>query len=74
MTYRGRVKNGVVVLEPPGKLPEGAEVDVSPAGSAENIPPLTERLKDIVGAIEGLPQDMAEQHNHYIHNAPKQSQ
>ena len=28
MVYRGRVKNGVVVLDPPSALPEGVEVRV----------------------------------------------
>jgi hypothetical protein len=29
MTYRGHVQNGVVVLDPPANLPEGATVVVS---------------------------------------------
>ncbi|MGA2441211.1 MAG: hypothetical protein ABSH08_09635 [Tepidisphaeraceae bacterium] len=35
MTYRGRIKNGVAVLDTPGKLPEGTRVrvEVEPAGS-----------------------------------------
>jgi hypothetical protein len=28
MTYRGHVKQGVIVLDPPVRLPEGAEVEV----------------------------------------------
>ena len=28
MTYRGRVKNGAVVLDPPADLPEGAAVEM----------------------------------------------
>jgi hypothetical protein len=28
MTYRGHVKQGVIVLEPRAQLPEGAEVEV----------------------------------------------
>jgi hypothetical protein len=30
-----------------------------------------EVLKDLIGAAEGLPKDMAENHDHYIHGAPK---
>jgi len=30
MTYRGRVTNGVVVLEGDARLPEGTEVSISP--------------------------------------------
>ena len=36
MTYRGHVKQGVIVLDPPGELPEGAEVEVR---AAELVPP-----------------------------------
>jgi mRNA interferase MazF len=28
MTYRGHVKHGVIVLNPPAQLPEGTEVEV----------------------------------------------
>ncbi len=28
MTYRGHVKNGQITLDEPGRLPEGAEVNV----------------------------------------------
>jgi hypothetical protein len=31
MTYRGHVKQGVIVLNPPAQLPEGTEVEVRPA-------------------------------------------
>ena len=51
MTYRGRVKNGVVVLDSKAPLPEGAEVIVetvaAPAEVAEKDglgPTLAERL------------------------------
>jgi hypothetical protein len=34
------------------------------------IPTLYERLKDVIGIVEGPP-DLAENHNHYAHGAPK---
>ena len=67
MTYRGRVKNGVIVLEPPASLPEGAEVEVVPAAEAAPVPTLAERYRDFIGSIDGLPSDLAENHDHYIH-------
>lgn len=33
MTYRGRVRNGTIVLDPPASLPEGTEVEVRPAAT-----------------------------------------
>ena len=70
MTYRGHVENGVVVLDDPVELPEGAVVQVDLA-EEEQIPTLAERLKDIIGIAEGLPSDLAENHDHYAHGKPK---
>ena len=55
MTFHGSVRNGVVVLDPPAELPEGAEVTVqldkppkSPQGS---------RLMKYAGQATDLPPD-----------------
>ena len=77
MTYRGRVKNAVVILDPPVDLPEGAEVEVRliepPADShaAEQGPSLYERLEHMVGKAKGLPPDAAINHGHYLYGVPK---
>lgn len=71
MTYRGRVQNGVIVLDPSVSLPEGAEVEVQPVQPETSSPTWAEVLKDIVGKAEGLPSDMARNHDHYLHRAPK---
>lgn len=70
MVYRGYVRGGVVVLDPKVELPEGIEVSV------ELLPPrsgktLAERLGDLIGSVSDLPSDMAQQHDHYVHGAPK---
>ena len=70
MSYRGIVKNGMVVFDPEVELPEGIEVRV------ETISPpprktLAEQLGDLIGSVPDLPPDMAEQHDHYLHGAPK---
>ena len=79
MTYRGHVKNGVVVLDEPAELPDGMAVVVTPVdGSApaasdeERMPTLSERLKDVIGTVEGPP-DLADNHDHYLHGAPKKT-
>jgi hypothetical protein len=76
MVYRGRVKNGVVVLDDPVQLPEGTEVEVdllirSTGESLEGAPTLYDRLKPVIGMAEGLPADLAENHDHYLHGTPK---
>jgi hypothetical protein len=75
MVYRGIVKNGVVVLGEGADLAEGTEVRVEPVargeGPPEAGPTLLEQLSDVVGSVPELPSDMAEQHDHYLHGAPK---
>lgn len=87
MAYRGHVRNGVVELDDPASLPEGAEVSVEMAtaenpdlvrnqgeskGGTEPIPSLYEQFKDIVGIVpDGLPEDLARNHDHYLYGTPK---
>ncbi len=75
MTYRGRVENGVIVLEPGAHLREGMDVRVEPVpepdGAAAEAQSWGEVFKDLIGAVDGLPQDMAENHDHYIHGTPR---
>lgn len=81
MSYRGRIKNGVIVLDQPADLPEGAEVEVRTvtpddhrqAQPENGAPTLYDRLKDVIGIVDGLPTDMAENHDHYIHGTPKRA-
>ena len=70
MTYRGHVKKGVVVLDEPVKLPEGAAVRVELA-APDDERTLAERLKDVIGIVKGLPSDLARNHDHYAHGKPK---
>lgn len=67
MTYRGHYRNGVIVLDEPVELPEGAEVQIV----SEERRSLAERLKDIVGIAPDLPEDMSLNHDHYLHGMPK---
>lgn len=67
MTYRGRVQNGVIVLSSESKLAGGTEVEVQLV--EETIPTIAERFANVIGKAEGLPEDFAENHDHYIHGA-----
>lgn len=71
MTYRGKVKGGVVVLDPGVRLDEGAEVLVEPVADRDDYASLREGLLKFAGAVKGLPPDLARNHDHYIHGAPK---
>ena len=78
MTYRGRVTNGVVLLEDPMVLPEGTEVSVRPVRTkrkrAKSVKrPLTVRkgLLKLAGKAKGLPPDAARNLDHYLYGYPK---
>ena len=76
MTYKGRIQNGAVVLEDPINLPEGTAVKVEVVGATDQaaevqVPTLLERLSPFVGKAEGLPSDLAQNHDHYLHGLPK---
>ena len=77
MTYKGTVRKGVVVLDKPGQLPEGAEVEVSlvhvgrETDDADGRPSVYEQLEDLAGTVEGLPPDIAENHDHYLYGTKK---
>ena len=75
MVYRGVVKNGVVVLGEGADLPDGTEVRIEPIARDESLPEegptLVEQFGDVIATVPDLPSDMAEQHDHYLHGAPK---
>ncbi len=71
MSFEGRVQNGVVVFDEPVALPEGTVVRVEPTAA----PPrktLAERFKNVIGAGVDLPEDLAKNHDHYLHGTAKQ--
>ena len=70
MIYRGHVVDGVIVLDKDAKLPDGTVVRVEPVeeGSRKT---LAERFHNIIGVVDDLPSDMAENHDHYIHGTSK---
>lgn len=70
MTYRGHVENGVVVFDEPVALPDGAQVNVQLDPDPKRRT-LSERLRGVIGTAKGLPPDLAENHDHYLHGRPK---
>ena len=59
------------MLEDATGLPDGMEVEVRLVEGETQIPTLYERYKDFIGIAEGLPADLAENHDYYIHGAAK---
>jgi hypothetical protein len=72
MALEGTVQNGTIVLDDPRALPEGTRVEVVlKSSSPKAASPLGEMLLRHAGTVVGLPEDMAAQHDHYIHGTPK---
>jgi hypothetical protein len=71
MTYHGHVKNGQILLDEAVTLPEGAEVNVEIVENGEAQPTIWDKLLKLAGTVEGLPPDMAENHDHYLYGTPK---
>jgi hypothetical protein len=83
MRLEGVIVNGRVELDEPASLPEGTRVRVEPVLTESSKPAsgkkpeekplssLAKRLLALAGTAKGLPPDMAEQHDHYIHGAKK---
>jgi hypothetical protein len=71
MSYTGYVREGVVVFD--GERPsDGAKVTVEELCVPKQQPPTWgEVFESLVGSVEGLPEDMSDQHDHYIHGSPK---
>ena len=84
MTFRGKVKNGVVVLQDGVRLPEGAEVLVEAKEAAPGVSRSEEtaaiwgKLSELGRSVEqqptSLPEDLEENHDHYLHGLPKRRQ
>jgi hypothetical protein len=71
MSFEGTVQNGVVVFDHQQQLPDGTRVEVIVQDPAVKKPTLRERLAKLAGTVDDLPADMARNHDHYIHGAPK---
>ncbi len=68
MKVSGIVEDGMVRLPPDWKDGTPAQVEtLAPERGNE----LTHRLLKIAGKVEGLPADLAAQHNHYLYGTPK---
>ena len=71
MTYKGTVKNGVVVLPPDANLAEGSEVDVTPREVVAEEDPFLALVLKLAKPRPHLPEDYALNHGHYVRGEPK---
>jgi hypothetical protein len=71
MTYTGHVKNGVIVLDEPTELPEGAKVTIDFASDPVMPEGYVSPLLKYAGMAQGLPSDASVNVDHYLYGHPK---
>jgi hypothetical protein len=71
MSLWGTVQEGVVVFDAPADLPNGTKVEVLVRETPAAASPLGEKLLRHAGKAQGLPEDAAAQHDHYLYGTPK---
>jgi hypothetical protein len=68
MSFTGKVKNGVIVLPPGVKLPEGLEVQLTVAETASSEGTFVLReTAEAFSAVKDLPNDLAINLDYYVH-------
>lgn len=75
MEYSGKVQGNTVILDGTPNLPDGTPVRVvvllDTDGPRNGSPCLSEVLLSFAGQVHGLPDDMSENHDHYLYGVPK---
>ena len=70
MIAEGHVHNGLIVVDRGGPLPDGARVRIQ-VESVNGKSPIPDTLQAWVGQGVDLPDDLAINHDHYLHGQPK---
>lgn len=73
VSYKGTVRNGVVVLPPEAKLPEGATVEVIPEALGPEDDPFLAAVQKLSKPRPHWPADYARNLDHYLYGARKSS-
>jgi hypothetical protein len=77
MTFTAKVHNHTITLPADVKVSDGTEVRVTLPDVA--TPPLQptsffDSVRDLIGSIKDGPEDLAAEHDHYAHGAPKRGE
>lgn len=70
MQLEGTVHNGVIIPDDASALAEGMRVRIVAMPQQETTT-FAQRFADFCGAVDGLPEDLAAQHDHYRLGTPK---
>ena len=69
MSITVTVENGTIKLPPGIHVTDGTTARITFESHSGKT--LTERYAGLIGITDALPEDMAENHDHYLHGAPK---
>ena len=72
MSFKGTVKNGVVVLPPEAQLPDGTPVEVIADETRPDDPPFLQAILKL-SKPRDWPEDFALNHAHYTKGHPRKS-
>lgn len=73
MSFTGTIEKGVVKLPPNLGWSDGTQVRIEKIETPQDRNELTRKLREIAAQMPDLPEDWAEQHDHYIHGTPKRA-
>ncbi|HOC70250.1 MAG TPA: hypothetical protein PLL36_03525 [Candidatus Hydrogenedentes bacterium] len=73
MVYKGHVENGMVILDEPADMQEGTPVLIEVADKRAHVlrRSLAERMRNVIGKAQDLPEDAAEHHDDYLYGTRK---
>jgi hypothetical protein len=71
VSYRGTVKNGVVVLPPEANLPDGTAVEVIPEEATAAEDPFLAAVQKAAKPRPHWPEDFPRNLDHYLYGVPK---
>ncbi len=72
MSITAIVQNDTIKL--PVHVPDGTTVEIIVSTEVKIAPAqgsFFDTIQDLVGSVDGLPEDFAAEHDHYIHGTPK---
>jgi hypothetical protein len=73
MSVTGKIKNGMVVLPPGTKLPEGADVKIETLELPPEDDPFVAAVLKVAKPRPHWPKDFVLNHGHYVSGEPKKS-
>ncbi len=71
MAFIATVHNGTITLPADACLPNGATVRVETFVDANGRKAWAGRLRQLAKRLDGLPTDLAKNHDHYLYGTPK---